>query len=257
MEASGDIAPLLSAPTGPGDGEAALWRDFRATGSDDARRRLFDLHLAFARQVAAKHFLDRRSGDLELADLCQFACTGLLEAIDRFDPSRGAPFRAYARRRISGSILDGLTHLSERREQLSFRQRARKERMRSLAAEGAGKLGAADAMLALIEMATGLAIGFMIEGSGLYTEENQSDGTPSPYDSLAWKETVRALMAEVSNLSGQEYKVIKYHYLDGMAFDQVARVFGVSKGRVSQIHRAALKSLKDRLAPAAAFRLEK
>lgn len=253
MEASGDIAPW---PPGSAEGEAALWRAFRGAGSDAARNRLFDLHLAFARQIATRHFLDRRSGDLELADLCQLACAGLLEAIDRFDPARGAPFRAYARRRISGSILDGLTHLSERREQLSFRQRARRDRLRSLSVADAEKLGAADAMLALIEMATGLAIGFMIEGNGLYAVENQADGAPSPYDSLAWKEAVRAVMAEVSNLSGQACKVIRYHYLDGLAFDQIGEILGVSKGRVSQIHRAALKSLRDRLSPGVGFRLE-
>ena len=116
-------------PSEDGGGEAALWREFKATGSNLVRQKLFDLHIAFARQIAAKHFLDRKSGDIEFSDLSQLAYTGLLEALDRFDPARGVPFRPYARRRISGSILDGLVHMSELREQMSFRQRARKERL--------------------------------------------------------------------------------------------------------------------------------
>lgn len=256
MEALGDIAPHSPASPQDSGGEAALWRAFRDEGSAEARQKLFDLHLAFARQIAAKHFLDRKSGDLEFADLGQFACTGLLEALDRFDPARGVPFRAFARRRISGSILDGLSHLSERREQLSFRQRVRKERLRSLAVESPEKLSAAEAMLALVEMATGMALGFMIEGSGIYVTENQADTTLSPYDSLAWKECIRSLTAEITKLPDQEHKVIKYHYIDGFSFEQIARAFGLSKGRVSQIHRAALGALRDRLSPVA-FRLEK
>jgi len=234
-----------------------LWHAFRVNGSADAREKLFALHHAFARQVAAKHFLDRKSGDLELNDLCQFAYTGLLEALDRFDPARGALFRAYARRRISGSILDGLAHLSERREQLSFRQRARKERLRSLSVEDAEKLGATDAMLALIEMATGLALGYMIEGGGMYITQDQTDTTLSPYESLAWRELTRSLATEISNLPGQEQKVIRYHYLEGMSFGQISMAFGVSKGRISQIHRSALKALNERLSPATAFSLKK
>ncbi len=236
--------------------EAALWRDFRAQGSEDARQKLFEMHCAFAKQIATRHFLDRRSGDLELADLCQFAYTGLLEALDRFDPQRGAPFRAYAGRRIRGSILDGLSHLSERREQLSYRQRARKERLKSLTVEDPERLDAAEAMLALIEMATGLALGFMLEGSGLYMTQDQADHNRSPYESTAWNETIRAVTAEISHLPAQERRVIRYHYLEGVSFEHVALALGVSKGRVSQIHRAALKSLRERLSPATVFRLE-
>lgn len=106
-------------------------------------------------------------------------------------------------------------------------------------------------------MATGLALGFMIEGSGIYITRDETDTKLSPYESLAWKEKVLSLTGEISNLSRQEEMVIRYHYLDGLSFEQVAKTFGLSKGRVSQIHRAALKSLKDRLSPGAGFKLEK
>lgn len=257
MEASGDMARSFDAPPDDGGKEAALWREFRTQGSDEARQKLFDIHSAFARQIAKRHFLDRKSGDLELADLCQFAYTGLLEALDRFDPGRGAPFRAYASRRIRGSVLDGLSHLSERREQLSFRQRARKERLKSLTVDDPEKLSASEAMLALIEMATGLALGFMLEGSGLYVTQDQADHNRSPYESTAWNESVRSVTAEISNLPAQEHKVIRYHYLEGLSFEHIATALGVSKGRISQIHRAALRSLRERLSPAPVFRLEK
>ena len=257
LEASGDITRRAATLPENGEGEAALWHAFRVGGSADAREKLFALHRAFARQVAAKHFLDRKSGDLELNDLCQFAYTGLLEAIDRFDPARGAPFRAYARRRISGSVLDGLAHLSERREQLSFRQRARRDRLKSLTIEDADKLGAADAMLALIEMATGLAHGYMIEGGGMYLTQDQADSAPSPYESVAWREMTRSLAAEISSLPDQERRVVSYHYLEGMSFEQVSGAFGLSKGRISQIHRGALRTLKERLTRKSSFSLEK
>ena len=243
--------------SGEAAGEADLWRVYKATASVSARQKLFDLHSDFARRIARKHFLDRKSGDIELADLTQLACTGLLEAIDRYNPERGAPFQPYARRRIAGSILDGLAHMSERREQMSFRQRSRKERLNSLKVDDPEKLDAASAMAALVEMATGLALGFMIDGVGMYVSPDEADHLTSPYDSLAWKETARSLRAEIAQLPDPDGQIIRYHYLDGLSFGQIAGTFGLSKGRVSQIHRMALQSLKDRMSPAKSFKLER
>lgn len=256
MAALDDISPVSPSPGGE-DGEAALWRAYKADHSTAVRGKLFDLHSAFARQVAAKHFLDRKSGDIEFSDLCQLAYTGLLEALDRYDPGRGVPFRPFARRRISGSILDGLAHMSELREQLSFRQRVRKERLKSLSDANPATLDDSEAMLALIEMATGLALGFMIEGSGLYVTQDETDKRFSPYESLAWKEMTLSLRARISDLSDQQSRVIRYHYLEGLSFEQISKAFGLTKGRISQIHKSALKSLKDELYSTPAFKLEK
>lgn len=258
MAASDNIAaspPVL--PEDAGEEEAALWREFSAGGSASARRKLFDLHHVFARQIAAKHFLDRKSGDIEFADLCQLAYAGLLEALDRYDPARGVGFRPFARRRISGSVLDGLAHMSELREQVSFRKRIRTERLKSLTIDKPEALDAPKAMAALIEMATGLALGFMLEGSGLYTAEEAADTRSSPYDSLAWKQLVAALKDEVSKLPPHEEKIVRYHYLHGLGFDQISALLELSKGRISQIHRSSLRTLRDRLSNGGGFTLEK
>ena len=238
-------------------GEAELWRAFAAGGSAAARQKLFDLHQPFARQIAMKHFLDRKSGDIEFADLCQLAFAGLLEALDRFDPGRGVPFRGFARRRISGSILDGLVHLSEIREQISFRKRVRAERLKSLTVENPERLVPSEAMGALVEMAMGLALGFMIEDSGLYTAEEAADTRSSPYDTLAWKQVVATLRGEISKLPAREQEVVRYHYLHGLNFDSISKIMELSRGRISQIHRSSLKTLGDGLCRKGGFTYEK
>lgn len=241
------------------DPEAALWRSFKETGANAAREALFRLHHAFAKQLAKKHFLDRRRGDIELQDLEQLACAGLLEAIDNFDPSRGAPFRAYARRRVTGSIVDGLSKTSEVREQIAFRNRIRRERVRSLAAEDVESLSPSQALDSLIEAAVGLAIGFMLDGAELYSEDTAKPA-PAPgnaYDSLVWRETLTSLTGAVQSLPDREQTVIRAHYTDGLDFERLAALLGVSKGRVSQIHRAALASLRKRLGAAGDFKLER
>jgi RNA polymerase sigma factor for flagellar operon FliA len=255
MNAEG--AAIEIAQTERADVEAALWRELRHTGSTNARERLFSLHFDFARQIARRQWLDRRSGDVELQDLCQLAAAGLLETIDRYDPELGTPFTAYARRRIAGSVLDGLSKMSEVREQISFRNRTRAQRARSLAVPKADDLPAEEALRALTELAVGLAIGFMLDDAGVYVADGERDRRANAYDSLVWKETVGRLAAEVSRLPERERLIIRHHYMDGLTFEQIGAVLGLTKGRISQMHQTAIALLRKRLRNGGDFKLER
>ena len=233
-------------------GEAALWQRLRSDNAAAARARLFDIYFEFARRLARRHFRDRRSGDIEFADLSQLAAEGLLEAIDRYDPEVGAPFRAFAARRIRGNILSGIAKLSEQRDRTNARRRAGRERVRSLMSE---LPASGDALDALTELAVGLAIGFILEDNRPAIEPDIAPAPPSAYDSLAWKETVARVAAEVSRLPPNERTVVEHHYLRGLTLEQIGQMLDVSKGRVSQIHRAALERLRKRLGAAETFRL--
>lgn len=250
MKAADDIAAAKAAEAAEAeaDEEAAWWAQLRAGGGALARERLFSRHAEFARRIAARRYRQRTHGDLDRRDLEQWAYAGLLEAIDRFDPARGVPFRGFAARRITGAVLDGLAKSSEVREQGAFQHRIRAERARSLAADtsDAGDLEAA--LKALTDLAVGLALGFMLEAKGMVVAPGEADERPNGYDSLAWKETTTRLAREVSALAPRERTILTQHYQNGVAFDQLAILLGLSKGRVSQLHRAALETLRARLA---------
>ena len=44
----------------------------------------------------------------ELDELLQWGAVGMLEAMNRFDPTLGVKFQAFAVRRIRGAMIDGL-----------------------------------------------------------------------------------------------------------------------------------------------------
>lgn len=236
--------------------EAALWQGY-AAGSAAARERLFALYYPFARALAGRQFRARNAGDIEHADIVQLACTGLLEAMARYDPARGVPFRGFAARRINGAIADGVAQMTEVREQISFRRRVKRERLRSLAGIDAADLPPGEAMDALVDLAVGLALGFMLEGTGLYREDGTADARPTAYDSLAWKDLVQRLVAELDQLPERDRSIIRLHYLEEVSFDQIAALLGLTKGRISQLHKAALGLLRKRISSAAGFRLQK
>ena len=87
------------AADGPLDEERLLWR-YHSDGDLDARESLVLRLMPLARQLASRY---RHAGE-PLEDLVQVACVGLLKAIDRYDPERGAGFARYAVPTMLGEI---------------------------------------------------------------------------------------------------------------------------------------------------------
>jgi RNA polymerase sigma-B factor len=80
--------------------EKELW--FRVTQARDQRARaeLVDLYMPLARRMAGRYAGVSEPYD----DLLQVASLGLLNAIDRFDASRGTPFAGFAKPTILGEL---------------------------------------------------------------------------------------------------------------------------------------------------------
>ena len=214
-----------------------------ATCEPDHRDRLVAEHTGFVRMLAARCYRRRYCQELEYGDYLQFGMIGLLEAIDRFDPSQGVAFEAFARRRILGAILNGVESLSEKQRQISTRQRVRAERAQSLAEASEHEGRPADALQRLADIAIGLAIGFMLEDTALYVDGDRAS-RQTPYARVELAQLRQHLGHLVERLPEQERRVIRYHYYQQIPFEEIARGSGLSKGRISQIHRAALERLR-------------
>jgi RNA polymerase sigma factor for flagellar operon FliA len=224
--------------------EASLWRRFRFERELDCRQQIFTRYRGLARSLAARQLRGRPRNGVELDDMAQFAYEGLLLAIDRYDPLRGIPFGAFARRRIVGCIADGASRMNELDAQYSYRRRVEGERARSLKSE---PTAAADPLRALAELATGLAIGLMLEGTGTVEPVDGADHRPNAYESLAWRQLQAVLKTEIGNLPEREAVIVRQHYENGVSFTHIAQLLGLSKGRVSQLHASALRRLRGRV----------
>lgn len=83
--------------------EDALWWAYRRTGKIELRNRLVMFYRPWA-ESRTRFFAWVRS--LDWCEVWGAAALGLIEAVKRFDPAGGVPFRAYASRRIRGALLD-------------------------------------------------------------------------------------------------------------------------------------------------------
>lgn len=224
--------------------EAALWRNALADPAA-LRGKLFSHYARFARAIAQDRFRAWRSGNFEVGDVEQLAYEGLLQAIDRFEPLRAIPFRAFARPRISGSISNGLGRFSEAAANAGFRRRAERDRLKSLIdAEKDDR----DPVARLSRLAASLAAGLMLEEWRDEEIGQVGSNEPTAYETLEWKQTGLALRAGVESLPSNEAFIIRQHYLGGVSFRQIGAILGLSAGRVSQLHARALARLRIQMA---------
>jgi RNA polymerase sigma factor for flagellar operon FliA len=226
------------------DEEMELWRRARRDCEPAARETLLRHYQDLAKFIAARLYRDRHVHELEFSDYHQYATIGLIESLDRFDPTLGVRFETFAGHRIQGAILNGVEKLSEKQQQIAVRKRLMSERSGALT-DGRTHGKGIDAIIAeLAEIAIGLAIGYLLEDSGMYFsgDEQTQDHV---YASCELKQLKRRLQEVVEKLPAQERNVIKAHYYHGIRFDEIAADMGLSKGRISQIHQRAVNHLRE------------
>lgn len=226
--------------------EAVLWERHLGERDLQAREALILLYAPYARTVAAQLFRQHVRHEVEFAEYVQWATVGMIEALDRYDPSRGAKFSTYAWTRIQGAIRNGLEHISERQEQLTLHRRLVAERVEAARAEAG--LSARDVpddelLARMADVGTTLVLSFMLDESNLL--QAPADTLPDGcYESLAFKQEKRRLQDMLQHLTPREQAVIRMHYLQGMTYQETADVLRITKGRVAQLHQQALGRLR-------------
>jgi len=236
---------VIDLPHTDGDGapdeEAALWRRYVSTRDRGAREQLICRHMETAKKIAATLYANRVNDMVDFGDYLQYARVGLIEAVDRYDPAHKASFSTYATYRIRGSILNGIEKTSEKAAQHAQRQRALRERSRSLR-EGIER--PSDAFTTMVDVAISLALGYLLEESGIWRPAGD-DRANDPYRSLEFKRLVERMGLIVKALPEREQLIVRYHYFEQMEFVAISEVLGVSKGRISQLHRRALNLIRE------------
>lgn len=226
------------------DIERELWQSFDADPSMSRQEKLVAHYLPYVRSVAAKYYAKRGGLEAEFCDYMQLAVVGLLESIKRYDSAASIGFISFAQHRIEGSILNGLPKLSEQHAQIDFQKRIARDRVGSILGGERGKASSDSLLDEMVKLTVGLGIGFMLDGSGLFQAAEASDEYDG-YTSTLLKERKEMLQRQLEELPSKERYVLRYHYLFGFGFDEIAVQLDLTKGRVSQLHRKALQQIRE------------
>ncbi|HEY0588453.1 MAG TPA: sigma-70 family RNA polymerase sigma factor [Pseudoduganella sp.] len=224
----------------------SLWQRFWFSRDPALRLQLVEHYLDYARIMAGRLFAMRVHAGLEFADYLQFAREGLLQAVDRFEQGHGAKFETFAAARINGAIIDGIRSYSEVQSQAAARKRILAQRAADLAPPAPAP-GDTEALFGqLAEMAVGLAVGFILDDSGMYLADEPSY-PDNAYAGVELRQLRQRLQLLLHQLTERQRQVLHYHYLQQLPFETIADMLGLSKGRISQLHREALDAMRRRM----------
>jgi len=227
--------------------EASLWRQLKHNGDESCRQMLFDQYRDFALMLSNREFRRRPSYGFEKVDFDQLAYCGLLQAIDRFDALSDYSFKTFARYRIVGSIADGIASSSERASAYKASRRLERDRLYSLMKDSDDEPLSTN-LDSLRELAANLAIGVLIESVTQERLETIEDSSiPNGYESLRFNQVRTHLFDEIRKLPEIQQDVVNRHYLEDMTFTLIAQLLSLTKGRISQLHSAAIKHLRGKL----------
>jgi RNA polymerase sigma factor FliA len=257
----------MASPADRGQAETEkIWRRYRETGD----RRLRD-ELVFTYVPLVRHLAYRKVRELpawcEVDDLVSNGVEGLIGALDRYDPAKGASLEQFVWTRIQGAVLDSLRRLdwaprslrrwereAERAGDDFFREHGR----RPTDPELAGKMGIDEAELAarLRDLAVAELTSLdNVSSSGEEEEEGIAlsqmipdlEGRADP-ESEATKTLARERFRRAfSHLSDRERRVAVMLYTQGRTLSEIGEVIGVSESRVCQIHGELKKRLRSSL----------
>jgi RNA polymerase sigma factor FliA len=241
--------------------EMTLWQAFSA-GDLAAREALLAEHISLVHHVA-RQIHRRVSSNVELDELVSAGTMGLIEALERFEPTRGLAFSTFAVPRVRGAILDELRRIdhipsSMRRRTRTLstaRESLRHELGREPVAEEVAELLGLDlpALWKLEAEAEGTMRVTLDGPSGDDTDSAPHAQAMAPEEYAGVEERITldqetAILREtILRLSQQERTVLTLYYFEELKLHEIATVLEVTESRVSQIRAKAITKLRTEL----------
>src|SRR5262245_50343023 len=213
----------------------------------------------------AQRIATRLPPHISIEDLINAGVIGLIDAIEKYDPSRDNTFKTYAEFRIRGAMLDELRALDwvprSIRQKEHALDRAYEELERRLGRsasddEVASMLGIPlDDFYEWLNQVKGVSL-LSLEGLGLRSNDGESinlldvlpaQDTQNPARMLQMHRLKELVARAIEDLPYQEKVVISLYYYEELTMKEIGKVLEITESRVSQIHTKAIFHLRTKL----------
>jgi RNA polymerase sigma factor for flagellar operon FliA len=233
----------------PSEDLEQIWREFRLTADPALRNRLVLQYAPLVKYVAGR-LRTRMPDTVEQDDLVSDGVLGLMDAIERFEPARGLSFQTFAVPRIRGAIIDGM-------RAMDFVPRSVRDKLRAVQRAHVTleeRLGRAPEDT---EVARELGIPVQ-QLRDLTRQANSSHANLDDFDladelssaadhQLEQGDVKASLMRVVDQLGERDQVIIALYYFEGLTLAEIGQVLGVTESRISQVHRRATTTLRQKL----------
>lgn len=236
----------------------AVWDNYIKTKDVKLREELIVHYLYLVKFVAGRLYSNYGS-NVEYDDLVSYGVFGLIDAIEKYDTSRGVKFDTYAQLRIKGAVIDYLREIDWLPR--SVRQKAKElekayselENQLGRAAtdeEVATKLGVSieefQKKIQHVSTYSVVSLDDLIEQKREFmSDDAEGDGNPG---TALEQDALRGILIEtIQSLPEKENKVITLYYYEELTYKEIGKLLNISESRVSQLHTKAIIRLKSKI----------
>ncbi len=217
-------------------------------------------HLTLVRIIAGR-LARRLPSSVDVNELISVGTVGLIDSIDRFDPTRGVPFKGFADIRIRGSMVDYLRGI----DPVSRAVRRKFDRLEHKRAELRNRLGRAPTR---DEMARGLELSVdaydnMVDQARLFSVvsidaptdddggttivDQVASGGPSVVDTWVEAELTEEIVTAIGHLPEKERLVVTKFYLESRTLKEIGAELGFTESRACQLAKQGTTRMRQRL----------
>lgn len=236
---------------------ARLWEEYHLQPSAQLRESIVVQYSPLVRYVIGRLALRLPTGT-DHEDLLGYGTIGLIEAVDRFDPTRGVKFETYAIQRIRGAIIDELRRLDPVTR--GIRQKALQiERAMSAISMNQGRMPEDEEVAEHLDMTLDeyhrvlresniylvpLEGGPRGDDDVLLIDTIVDQDSPDPVEVSIDQEMVRLLADAIDDLPERDQLILKLYHFEQLTLKEIGQVLDVTESRVSQLHSRAILQLR-------------
>jgi RNA polymerase sigma factor for flagellar operon FliA len=260
-DTGGQDQEQAAAPPGGGIENDPLWEEYARTRSTEARDRLIERYMPLV-DATAERMAVRLPSSVDVNDLRQAGSVGLIDAIEKFDHTRGIKFETYCARRLSGEMFDDLRRYDWVprliRNKIHQLERAREELETELQRQATDEELAEHldiSMEEFDELQRELDVKSMVSLDRKWDDDGENEASHldvitdtkarSPVDRLQ-REEIKSLA--LRGLKANEKAILIMYYYENMTLQEIGAVLDISESRVCQIHQQTLALLRDKFA---------
>ncbi|MBV1819640.1 FliA/WhiG family RNA polymerase sigma factor [Clostridium cochlearium] len=228
----------------------------------DVKEELVKKYIPLVKYIASRVIIGKTKY-IDYDDLVGYGMLGLMDAMKKFDPSKGMKFSTYASIRIRGSMIDELRRISpipkSAMDKLNkYNEAVEKLQMKNFKEpkleEVAKELDMSLKEVSQIENYINYISVVSLENFIFSDDEDISlmstvvdKDSPSPEKTLEEKELIEYLEKAINKLKERDRIVLSLYYYERLTLKEIGKVLEVSESRVCQLHSRAIVHLRNEL----------
>ena len=224
------------------------------------KEKIVEKYIPLVKYLASRIMLGKAKY-IEYEDLVSYGIVGLLDAINRYDSSKGMKFSSYATLRIKGAMIDeirknrpiskgAMDKLAKYNESVERLQNKfmREPSIKEIAID----LNVTESEVSQVENYINYMAILSLE-SVIYSDDDdvtimetlEDKNTVSPEESLEYKEQLEMLAEAIERLKEKDKLILKLYYYEKFTLKEIGQVLEVSESRVCQLHSRAIRNLRE------------